>query len=130
LIPERAERSDVMGDSTQLKGGELNAALTSALIGIQTRYLGRGPKTASTFHHGNVVVVLMHEVMTHAEKSLAATSNSHAVTNMRHLFQETMEDDFREAVERLTGKNVIAFISGNHIDPDMAAELFILDAPP
>ena len=119
-----------MVDSTSLKGGELNAALTSALVGIQTRYLGRGPKTASTFHHGNVVVVLMHDVMTQAEKSLAATSNSHAVTNMRHLFQETMEVDFRAAVERLTGKKVIAFISGNHIDPDMAAELFVLDAPP
>jgi hypothetical protein len=37
-----------MVDPTQLKGGELNAALTSALVGIQTRYLGRGPKTAST----------------------------------------------------------------------------------
>jgi hypothetical protein len=27
-----------------------------------------------------------------------------AVTAMRHLFQRTMEDDFRAAVERLTGQ--------------------------
>lgn len=40
-----------------------------------------------------------------------------------------MEADFREAVERLTGRGVLAFISGNHIGPDIAAELFILDAP-
>jgi len=25
---------------------------------------------------------------------------------------------------------VVVFISGNHIDPDIAAELFILDGPP
>jgi len=25
---------------------------------------------------------------------------------------------------------VLAFISGNHIDPDIAAELFILNGPP
>jgi len=34
------------------------------------------------------------------------------------------------AVERLTGRHVVAFISGNHIDPDSSAELFILDASP
>ena len=46
------------------------------------------------------------------------------------LFQETMATAFREAVERLTGRSVPAFISGNHLDPDIAAELFILDGPP
>ena len=56
-----------MTNTDQLRGGELNAALTSALIGIQTAHLGRGPKAASTFHHGNVVVTLMHDVMTPAE---------------------------------------------------------------
>ena len=40
-----------------------------------------------------------------------------------------MEADFREAVERLTGRKVFAFISGNHVDPDIAVELFILDSP-
>ena len=38
---------------SRLRGGELNAALTSALVGIHTNYLGRGPKTASTFYQGN-----------------------------------------------------------------------------
>jgi uncharacterized protein YbcI len=49
---------------------------------------------------------------------------------MRHLFQETMKEDFTEAVERLTGRRVVAFISGNHVDPDIAVELFILDGTP
>ena len=40
-----------------------------------------------------------------------------------------MEADFRVAVEWITGQKVLAFISGNHIDPDMAAQLFILDGP-
>jgi hypothetical protein len=45
------------------------------------------------------------------------------------MFQETMEADFRIAVERPSGRKVVAFISGNNSDPDVAAELFILDAP-
>ena len=120
----------MMGDSEQLTGGELNAAVTSALVGIHNRYLGRGPKTASTFHYGNVLVTLMHDVLTHAEKSLTETGQIDAVSHIRHLFQETMQADFRDAVERLTGRKVLAFISGNHVDPDVAAELFILDGAP
>ncbi len=118
-----------MPTSAPLRGGELNAAITSALVGIQNQYLGRGPKTASTFHQGNVLVTLMHDVLTPAEISLTETHRRDVVTNIRHLFQQTMEDDFREAVERLSGRRVVAFISGNHVAPDIAAELFILDEP-
>lgn len=67
--------------------------------------------------------------MAHAEKPLTRSDQIDAVNHLRHLFQETMEADFREAVERLTGRKVLAFISGNQVDPDIAAELFILDGP-
>jgi len=127
--PDERERS-LIGHSEQPGGGELNAAVTSALVGIHHKYLARGPKTASTFHHGNVLVTLMQEVLTEAEKSLTQTDQVDAVSHIRQLFQQTMESDFREAVERLTGRKVLAFISGNHIDPDIAAELFILNGPP
>ena len=125
----RPDARSLIANQAPLKGGELNAAITSALVGIHTEYLGRGPRRASTFHYGHVLVTLMHDVLTPAEKSLTATSQADAVNHIRHLFQETMEVDFREAVERLTGRKVLAFISGNHMEPDIAAELFILDAP-
>ncbi|MGZ6707989.1 MAG: Na-translocating system protein MpsC family protein [Solirubrobacteraceae bacterium] len=68
--------------------------------------------------------------MTPAEKTLAAGPRSDAVTIMRHLYQETMEADFRAAVERITGRKVVVFIiSGNHLDPDVASEVFVLDSP-
>jgi uncharacterized protein YbcI len=117
-----------MAESGKLSGGELNAAVTSALVGIHTAHLGRGPRTASTFHHGNVVVTLMQDVMTPAEKSVARNGNATEVSNMRHLMQEAMRGDFTGAIERLTGRQVIAFMSANHNEPDMASELFVLDA--
>ena len=126
-IPGEHEAS---APSEHLRGGELNAAVTSAIVGIHTRHLGRGPKTASTFHYGSVLVTLMHDVLTRAEKSLGQASHSEAIHRTRHLFQQAMEADFREAIERLTGRKVIAFLSANHMAPDIAAELFILDGPP
>lgn len=113
--------------SARPEGGELNQAITSALVGIHSKYLGRGPQGATTFYHGNVVVSLMSGVLTHAERMLNETNQGEAVNQMRHLFQETMEADFKEAVERLTGSRVVAFISGNNLDPDIAAEVFVLE---
>lgn len=113
----------------QLRGGELNAAVTSALVGIHTKYLGRGPRTASTFHHNNVLVTLMYDMLTHAERTLVEHGQGETVSAMRHRFQETMREDFCVAVERLTGRRVTAFISGNQVDQDIATELFVLDEP-
>lgn len=118
-----------MPEPRQPTGGELNAAITSALVGIHTEYHGRGPTSASTFHHGNVLVTLMHGVLTNAEKALAKTNHAPAVKSIRQLLHQTLEADSRAAVERLTGRKVVAFIGGNHLDPDIALELFILDAP-
>jgi uncharacterized protein YbcI len=117
-----------MAEPGTLRGVELNAAVTSALVGIHNEHLGRGPRKASTFHQGNVIVTLMHDVMTPLEKSLISAGNGAAVANMRHLTQEAMQDDYNAAIKRLTGRDVVAFMSANHPDPDMASELFVLDA--
>lgn len=76
-----------------------------------------------------MVVTVMRGVLTRAEQSLIDLRGPDAVHEMRHRFQQTMEIDFREAIERLTGRSVIAFISGNDVDSDFAAEMLILDEP-
>ncbi len=37
-----------------------------------------------------------------------------------------MRPQFVKAVEEITGRTVIAFMSQVHLDPDMAAEIFVL----
>ncbi len=118
-----------MTDQQSLRGGQLNAAVTSALVGIHTEHLGRGPTTASTFHYRNVIVTLMYDVLSRAERALGGGERGEAIRGARRLFQSAMEPDFREAVERLTGRRVVAFIGGNEVEPDVAAELFVLDEP-
>ena len=118
-----------VSESERLHGGELNQAITSALVGIHNKYLGRGPESASTFYHGNVIVTLMQGVLTRAERVLQETNQSEAVNQMRHRLQETMRSDFQEAVERLSGRTVVTFISGNSLGTDAAVEVFVLDQP-
>ena len=116
-----------MPHTSHLRGGELNAALTDALVGIHTEHLGRGPANASTFHRGNVIVTLMHDVLTKVEKVLAQKGRERDVSEVRGLFRQQMEADFRAAVERLTGQTVLAFLHAHDIQPDVAAAIFILD---
>jgi uncharacterized protein YbcI len=45
---------------------------------------------------------------------------------MRQEFQRTMREALVDAVERHTGRAVEAFMSDNHVEPDLAVEIFIL----
>jgi hypothetical protein len=38
-----------------------------------------------------------------------------------------MRADAINAVETISGRRVLAFMSNNHIDPDLAVELFVLE---
>jgi uncharacterized protein YbcI len=49
---------------------------------------------------------------------------------MRHRFQEAMREDLITVVEKQMERKVVAFMSTNHIDPDMAAEVFVLEPLP
>jgi uncharacterized protein YbcI len=112
-----------------LTGGQLNAALARAIVRIHRDYVGRGPTRAQAFFRGNVVVVIMHDVMTRAERSLVADGQNDAVLELRHRFQQAMRGELYGAVERLTGCKVEAFMCDHHVEPDVAAEVFVLDRP-
>ncbi len=118
-----------MTRSTLLNGGELNAALTREMVRIHTANLGRGPDKSFSFYNGNVVMTILQDVLTKAEQSLAINDHGEAVLAMRQLFQRTMAEEMKASVERLTARKVVAFMSDNHLEPDMAVEVFILDKP-
>jgi uncharacterized protein YbcI len=75
------------------------------------------------------VLCILEDTMTKAEQSLVSDGKRDLVLGMRHAFQETMQEDLTTAVETVTGRKVVAFMSANHVDPDFAAELFMLDGP-
>jgi uncharacterized protein YbcI len=107
--------------------GEVSAAISTAVVHVFAEHTGRGPTKARTTIDGTMVVVLLHDGMTKAERSLVDTGKEAEVLHLRRSFQETMRDDLVAVVERLTATRVNAFMSANHIEPDTAAEIFLLD---
>jgi uncharacterized protein YbcI len=113
-----------------LVGGQLSAAISNAMVRIQREYLGRGPTKARTLMRDNVIVVLMEDTLTKAERSLVADGKHEDVLRIRHSFQRTMKADVIAAVEELTGRTVVAFMSDTHIEPDLACEVIVLEPQP
>jgi uncharacterized protein YbcI len=112
-----------------LSGGELNAAVTREVVRIHTAAIGRGPKKSYSFHNGNTLITVLLEVLTRAEQNLVSYDEGDAVLAMRRLSQRAMAAEMKAAVARLTGRKVLAFMSDNHLDPDMAIQVFILEPP-
>lgn len=108
-------------------GGSLSAAISNAIVRITAEYIGRGPTKARTSIRDDLIVVLMQDTLTKAERTLLETGQGDFVMETRSRFQMTMRDAYVAAVEMLTERHVIAFMSTNHMEPDMAAEIFVLE---
>jgi uncharacterized protein YbcI len=107
--------------------GELNAAISNAVVTLLSAYTGRGPTRAQTSIHNNLVVVLLQDTLTKGERALVAHGRAEKVLELRSEFQTAMRGEAMEVIAQITGRKVTAFMSANHIDPDLAAEMFVLD---
>jgi len=134
---ERSENRGVMptssheGPAAEDRHGRglLSAGISRAVVGLFSQHTGRGPTKARTTIDGELIVVLLHNSMTHAERSLVDAGRHAEVLQMRRTFQETMRESLVTAVEELTDRTVVSFMSANDIDPDAAAEIFVMDRP-
>ncbi len=103
------------------------ATITRELVSLHSEYYGRGPTKARSFLVGDTVVSILEGGFTTVEATLIADGKSQAVHEVRRSFQSAMEDRFRAVVEGATGRKVVAYMSQIHTNPDLAAELFVLD---
>jgi uncharacterized protein YbcI len=105
----------------------VNSQLCDATVRLLREYTGRGPTQAKATINGDSVVILLRDTLTRGERRLADTGKAERVLQLRHDYQVTMSDELIAAVEDTVGRKVIAFMSQNHIDPDLAVEIFILE---
>ena len=113
-----------------LSGEPLLTAVTGAMVALHERYHHRKPGTAKTLLLGDdLLVSILGGVYTDVEKTMIELQRATVVQETRSAFQIAMQDKFINAVERLSGRRVLAFISNSHVGPDLEMEIFML-APP
>ena len=110
--------------------GHLAAAISKTVVQALARTTGRGPTKAKTTLGDNGVFVVLQDTLTTGEQTLTDAGQGAAVLDLRRRWQAVMQKDVSREIEELTGRKVIGFMSDNHIDPDLAVEVFVLEPLP
>jgi uncharacterized protein YbcI len=110
--PERARQATAVGN---------------AITRLHRDHYGRGATTTRTVYERNYVIAFLEDIYTPAERTLIEAGEEQAVKDTRQVFQMAMRQRFSGAVEEITGRRVVQFMSQVSFDPDMAAEIFVLE---
>ena len=97
------------------------------MVALFKQATGRGPGRARTYIEDGLVVTVLHDTMTKAERTLKDENMKDHVRSLRRVFQGTFREEAIATVERLTGRKVLAFLSDHAVDPDYTVEAFILE---
>ena len=106
--------------------GPHGLAISNLVVRLLSEYTGRGPTKARTHFNDNLITVVVQNLLTKGERSLVRDGKADLVLDTRRAYQQTMSADLTGGIEEITGRQVIAFLSANHIDPDIAIESFML----
>ena len=118
---------DTRGDAPGGGAQTISLQLSNEMVRIYKDLFGRGPATAHTHFAGpDCVVATLEKSLTPAEQSMVEMREYQRLRDVRLFFQYAREDDFREAVERVTGRRVRAFVSGMDVCQDVSSEIFYL----
>jgi uncharacterized protein YbcI len=101
--------------------------ISTGAVQLLHEYTGRGPTKAKTVIDDDMVTVVLADTLTKGESKLVEKGRSDRVLELRHDYQLIMRGDLTDLVERNLGRKVVAFMSQNHIDPDLAVEVFVLE---
>ena len=113
-----------------LTGDALLDAVTDAMVVLHERYHHRVPVTAKTLMLGDdLIACVLGGVYTDVEKTMIELQHTTIVQETRSAFQNAMQHKFIAAIQELSGRDVMAFVSNHHVGPDIEIELFMLRPP-
>ena len=110
--------------------GAIASQISREIVQLHAKLYGRGPTKAKTYVHEDYILCLLEDVFTPAERTLVGAGNTEQVEASRRAFQDAVASEFIEIVERASDRTVRAFLSQVHYDPEMSAELFVLEPTP
>lgn len=100
------------------------AEISREMVRLYKEQFGRGPtKARSNFAGPDTLICTLEKTLTPAEQRLAEMGEHQRLRDTRLYFQHATETQFSEAVERVLGRKVRAFISGLDTSQDVSAEI-------
>jgi uncharacterized protein YbcI len=106
--------------------GSRSSAISNLTIRLLSKYTGRGPNKVRTYFNDDMVTIVLRDMLTKAEATLRDNGQADLVLATRHRFQELMSEELIAGIEDILQREVVAFMSANNVNPDLAVETFIL----
>ena len=103
-----------------------SSTISNLAIRLMSRYAGRGPTNTRTYFNDDMITIVMRDLLTKPEASLLDNGHIDLVLATRRAFQELMSEELIAGVEDITQRKVVAFLSANSVEPDIAVETFML----
>jgi uncharacterized protein YbcI len=127
---ERGEKASRMSEIQEESafGGAVMRSISNAAVRLLSEYTGRGPTKARTYVNDDLISIVLKDTMTTGERGLCRRGKGELVLSVRRAYQDTMGPALIAAVELNSGRRVLAFLSANHLDPDVAVESFVMGA--
>jgi uncharacterized protein YbcI len=105
----------------------VTVSISDAIVRLFAARTGHGATRAWTTLGENLIVCVLQNLLSKGEQSLVQHGERDAVLTTRSAYQEMIEGDAVSAVEEISGRSVSAFMSANHLEPDLAVEIFVLE---
>lgn len=109
-------------------GQSLLLQISNAMVRMQKEFFGKGPTKAKSYIFDDLLLVVMREGLTTAEKTMLEFGHPNQVRQFRQLFQDEMTERLTRMVENLTGRKVVNYQSQVLFAPDMTLEIFVFDS--
>jgi uncharacterized protein YbcI len=101
--------------------------VSNEMVRLYKTQFGRGPTKARTNWAGpDTLISTLENSLTPAERNMVAMGEHQRLRDTRTFIQYAIEERFCEIVERLTGREVRAFVSGIDTAKDVSSEVFYL----
>ena len=102
--------------------------ISKAMVRLYKEQFGRGPETVWTRYSGpDAILTVLGNSLTPVERTMLQMGEEQRLRDIRTMFQHATESQFRAAVEEITGRRVIGFMSGIDVRNDLASEVFTLE---
>ena len=108
--------------------GEVLAAITREIVRIKSDSFGKGATEAKSYQCDNFLFCVLKGGMTPVERTLLRHDAQDLVRQVRLRYQSLEGEAFKQAVERFSGRKVLAYESQVLFDPDYSVEMFVLDS--
>ena len=101
--------------------------ISRAIVELYKVQFGRGPETVSSRFAGpDTLITLLGNTLTPVERTMRDMGEQQRLRDIRMMFQYATEEKFRAIVEEMTGRQVVAFMSGIDVLRDVSCEVFTL----